>query len=124
MIPLRHDGVCRDISMTRVKIMDRSLTASTPPPRRCGWKRRSVAPAKGCTYERMKIMEAATQQKPPYRLDPCPADERVCDYYDVPQEYEPGTKTASEGEAVGEDGITRQRCGGGHRIIKKKIGGG
>lgn len=58
------------------------------------------------------------------KLGPCPADERVAEFYDVPAEYEPGVRGGKEGEIVGEDGITRQRCGGGHRVIKKRIGGG
>lgn len=59
----------------------------------------------------------------PNRLDPCPASERVCEWYDVPEMYAPGTKTGAEGESVGEDGIVRQKCGGGHRVVRKRIGG-
>lgn len=58
------------------------------------------------------------------RRDPCPAEERVESWYDVPDAYAPGTKRGREGEVVGEDGIHYQKCGGGRRIVKKKIGGG
>lgn len=56
-------------------------------------------------------------------LSPCPANERVCEVYDVPEAYAPGTKHGREGESISEDGIIYQRCGGGRRIIKKRIGG-
>lgn len=70
-------------------------------------------------------------QAAPYRLDPCPASERV-GTTDLPHrrsrdQVEPSyTGSAGYGcedEEMGDDGITRQRCGGGYRIIKKKIGG-
>ena len=76
------------------------------------------------------MSEAVQQQVPPpaivkpaYKLSPCPAEERVCKWYDVPQEYAVGgVKGGSEGEQVGEDGIIYQKCGGGRRIVRKKIG--
>ena len=72
-------------------------------------------------------MDQATQQvpaivKPAWKMSPCPAEERVCAWYDVPQEYAPGVKTGSEGEKTGEDGVHYQKCGGGRRIVRKKIG--
>lgn len=58
------------------------------------------------------------------RLDPCPASERVSEYDtdDCPEGYEASVQRATEGYNHGEDGIIRQKCGGGRRIIKKKIG--
>ena len=59
----------------------------------------------------------------PNRLDPCPAEERVCEWYDVPDLYAPTTHGAKEGESVDDGGVVYQRCGGGRRVLKKKIGG-
>lgn len=58
---------------------------------------------------------------PPFRLDPCPAAERVCEWYDVPDAYAPGTKLGTEGEVVDDGGVTYQKCGGGRRVVRKKI---
>lgn len=58
-----------------------------------------------------------------YRLDPCPAEERVSEFYDVPDGYEVHERRATEGYQHGDDGIIRQKCGGGRRVIRKKIGG-
>ena len=55
------------------------------------------------------------------RTDPCPAEERVCGVVVV---LVADVKSCSEGESTGDDGITRQKCGGGHRIVRKRIGGG
>lgn len=66
-------------------------------------------------------MEAQAAEVRPYRLDPCPASERVQSFTDVPDAYAPGVKCGKEGEVQGEDGIIRQKCGGGFRVIKKKI---
>ncbi len=67
-------------------------------------------------------MQVATTVKT-WKLDPCPAQERVCEFYDIPHEYQPAVKTGAEGEVVGEDGVRYQKCGGGRRVLKKKIGG-
>lgn len=61
------------------------------------------------------------QQQPdsrPYRLDPCPTEERVGSSgpSTEPDLYRRGETTVSS------EGITYQPCGGGRRIIKKKIG--
>lgn len=69
-------------------------------------------------------MQAATQKKPPFKMSPCPAEERVCAFYDIPQEYASDVKTGKEGEKTGDDGIHYQKCGGGRRVLKKKLGGG
>lgn len=58
----------------------------------------------------------------PNRFGPCPAEERVALMYDVPDQYGWSPNIGREGESVGDDGIHRQRCGGGRRIIRKKIG--
>ena len=63
----------------------------------------------------------AVQERKVFRLDPCPAEERVCDFYDVPDAYHVGANRAIEGYDHGDDGIIRQKCGGGRRIIKKKL---
>jgi hypothetical protein len=69
-----------------------------------------------------EIKQSAMQK--PFRLDPCPAEERVAEFYDVPAEYCLATAQGGvEGYQFGEDGIVRQKCGGGRRIIRKRIGG-
>jgi hypothetical protein len=55
------------------------------------------------------------------KRSPCPAEERVESWSGVPDAYEPGAHGGSEGETVGEDGITRIKCGGGHLVRRKKL---
>lgn len=64
----------------------------------------------------------AQQSKPPYKRCPCPAQERVGNV-GTPDEYRARTKTSAEDIIEGPDGIIRQKCGGGVRILKKRIGG-
>ena len=59
----------------------------------------------------------------PLRLDPCPAEERVAEYYDTIDGYQPTTKQLTDRNIPDDTGITFERCGGGRRIIRKKIGG-
>lgn len=70
-------------------------------------------------------MEAQNQQVEvcTYKLSPCPASERVFALCDVPDLYAVGMKGGKEGEYTDDSGITFQRCGGGRRVVKKKIGG-
>ena len=66
-------------------------------------------------------MEATYHMERPYRLDPCPADERVGTTY-LQEQSDAGAKGGKEGEVVGDDGIHYQKCGGGRRVLRKKIG--
>ena len=70
-------------------------------------------------------------QAAPYRLDPCPASERV-GTTDLPHRrsrdqvepsYTGATGCGREDEEMGDDGVLYQKCGGGRRILRKKIGG-
>lgn len=62
-------------------------------------------------------------QNIPFRLDPCPAEERVCDFYDdLPAGYLPATRQADDGYVPDDSGVVFQQCGGGRRVIRKKIG--
>lgn len=59
-----------------------------------------------------------------YRMDPCPAEERVCEYYeDTCEGYEPKQRRADDGYVPDGSGIVYQPCGGGRRILRKKISG-
>lgn len=64
----------------------------------------------------------AQQMKPPYKRSPCPAQERV-GRNGLPDEYGARIKSGREDVIEGEDGIVRQKCGGGVRILRKRIGG-
>lgn len=68
-------------------------------------------------------MSAQAPSKKPYRLDPCPAAERVEDCYDVPDAYQVATRETTDRDVPDETGITYERCGGGRRVVKKRIGG-
>ncbi len=57
------------------------------------------------------------------KISPCPVDERVCLYYDVPGAFIPGLKTGKDNEYTDDSGVHFQRCGGGRRVIRRKITG-
>ena len=72
------------------------------------------------TLRKDRVMPATKDR---YRLDPCPAEERVCEYYeDTCEGYEPRPRNANEGFVPDGSGVVYQECGGGRRIIRKKIG--
>lgn len=59
-----------------------------------------------------------------FHLDPCPVEERMCEYYeDTNEGYEPRPRQTSDGYVPDGSGVVYQECGGGRRIIRKKIGG-
>lgn len=101
---------------------DLSLTAFSRGRNGSGRQGGGSIPAKWSIFMPAVMSADQLNKAEPNRLGPCPADERVGQRYDVPDAYAPGTKRGKEGESVGDDGIHRQKCGGGSRVIRKKIG--
>lgn len=74
--------------------------------------------------QQVMLEKAAKRAAQHYKLGPCPVDERVHEFDGEVDTYAASTKRGCEGESVGEDGVYYQKCGGGRRIVRKKIGGG
>lgn len=70
-----------------------------------------------------QVQVVVVQETKPWKRSPCPAEERADALEVAPDQYAAQVGGGTEGYVVGEDGITRQKCGGGHRVIRKKIGG-